>query len=296
MAETQVSRERLVVGYIADARGYDALEFACFLAEGLDAEVHIVMVLPEPNAFGTASVGTPVPGDHIYSHQLREWAQDAMRRVPEGVRARVDFRFNDSAAHGLLDAARELDASTIIIGAQAGPLLGKFTLGSVANALLHASPVPVGLAPRRFKNPGGSVRRVTGIYGTRSGSEVVIGRAVQRAVQRDVPLRLVSLVQVDQVAPREVREIADEVRRFGGEKLEETAAGMLDSGRATIEIAEGHRLEDALAKIEWRTGDAAYIGSSRLGRGLSVFLGSRARRILEALDVPVVVLPSEHRS
>ncbi|UQN15289.1 universal stress protein [Gulosibacter sp. ACHW.36C] len=295
MAETQVSRDRFVVGYIADARGYDALEFASFMAEGIDAEVRIVMVLPEPNAFGTASVGTPVPSDHIYSQQLRDWADDALRRVPEGIHAQVDFRFNDSAAHGLLDAAAELDAKMIVIGAQAGPLLGKFTLGSVANALLHASPVPVGLAPRRFKNPGGGVQRVTGIYGTRSGSEVVIGRSVVRAVRRDVPLRLVSLVQVDQIAPREVREITDEARRFGGEQLEAVASGLLDSGRATIEIAEGHRLEDALAKIEWLPGDVAYLGSSRLGRGLSVFLGSRARRILDALEAPVVVLPSEFR-
>jgi nucleotide-binding universal stress UspA family protein len=289
------SPERIIVGYVADAPGYDALALASFLARAKGSEVIITMVVPEPSAYGAASVGTFIPTDRIYSAQLREWRDDALRRVPEGIDARFEVRFDDNPARGLIEAAEEVDASVIVIGAHAGPILHRFTLGPVANALLHASPVPVGLAVRRFADPGTPVQRITGIYGTRAGSEVVIGRAVQRAVERDVPLRLVSLVQVDQVAPREVREIYDEARSFGGRHLEDTAVGMLDSGRATIQIAEGRGFEDALAKIDWRPGDLALIGSSRLGRGLSVFLGSRARRILEALEVPVIVLPSEYR-
>lgn len=289
---TETASERLIVGYIADSRGYDALELGVFLALGTEIELVITMVLPEPSHFAGAHIGPFTVDDHILADQLRAWGDDALARIPEGVRARVEYRYASSDAHGLLDAAEEHDAIAIVIGAQAGPVLRAFSVGTVANTLLHASPVPVALAPGGFTHPG-PVTRVTGIYGTRAGSEAVIGRSLQRAIARDVPLRLVSLVQVDGVAPREIPEITDEVREFGGRALEERATGWLDSGRAVIEIAEGRDLDEALEHIEWRPDEYAVLGSSRLGRGRSVFLGSRARRILRALTVPVVVIPSE---
>ena len=284
--------ESLIIGYIADSRGYDALELGIFLALGTSTELIITMVVPEPSHFGGGHIGPFTADDHILAEQLRAWGDEALARVPEGVTARVEFRYGSSDAHGLLDAAEEHGSLAIVVGAQAGPVLRAFSVGTVANTLLHSSPVPVALAPGGFEHRA-PVGRITGVYGTRAGSEAVIGRSLQRAIARDVPLRLVSLVQLDGVDPREIRDITDEVRAFGGRELEKRATGWLDSGRATIEIAEGRDLDEALEHIEWRDDEYAVIGSSRLGRGRSVFLGSRARRILRALPVPVVIIPSE---
>ena len=290
---TSSPADRLIIGYIADSRGIDALELGIHLALGTGTELVITMVLPEPSRFGGGHIGPFTADDHILADQLRAWGDEAMGRVPEGVRARLEYRYASSEAHGLLDAADEHDALAIVIGAQAGPVLRAFSIGTVANTLLHSSPVPVALAPGGYSHRSGPIGRVTGVYGTRAGSEAVIGRALQRAVARDVPLRRVARVQGDGVEPREIREITDAARAFGGRELEARAAGLLDSGRATIEIAEGRDLDEALEHIEWRDDEYAMIGSSRLGRGRSVFLGSRARRILRALPVPVVIIPSE---
>ena len=286
------AKHTLIVGYIADSRGYDALEHGITLALEADIVLINTMVVPEPGDVISGAVGAPTTADRIVNEQLREWGDEALARVPEGVPARVEVRPASSDAHGLLDAAEEHGALAIVIGAQAGALLRAFSVGAVANTLLHASPVPVALAPGGYAHPE-AIGRITGIYGTRAGSEAVIGYALQRAITRDVPLRLVSLVQLDGVAPREIRDITDEAREFGGRALEARAEGMLASGRAAIEIAEGRSLEEALDYIEWRADEFAVLGSSRLGRGRSVFLGSRARRILQMVPVPVIVIPSE---
>ncbi|SJM62919.1 universal stress protein [Gulosibacter sp. 10] len=276
-------RERLIVGYVADARGRDALELACYLGEGKHYEIVLVMVMPDTRALGANRA------------QLKLWEEQALSKVPEGVVARFEVRQGVNEARGLLDAAEDNAAQLIVVGAATGRILRSFSVGSTANALLHSSPVPVALAPRGFRNPGVPLERLTGIYGTRPGSEVVIGRTVERAIDRDIRARLISLVQVDLIDPKDIRDITDEARAFGGRHLEDAAEGMLESGRVTIEIAEGRDLEDAIATIEWDPHEVALLGSSRLGGNRSVFLGQRAARILRALRVPVIVIPSGYR-
>ncbi|MFD2674668.1 universal stress protein [Gulosibacter bifidus] len=295
MTNPQSHRESVIVGYVADGRGYDALEFAGFLARESNLDLIITMVMPVPSLYAGGHIGPFTPEDPILAEQLQAWETDALSRLPEGVNAKMELRYAHGEAHGLLDAVAEHDASMIIVGAKASPLLRAFTIGSVANALLHAASVPVALVPNGYEAPAAKVTRITGIYGAHPGSEVVIGRAVQRSVERKVPLRLLSLVQVDQTAPRDQREVSDEVRDFGGRHLQEIAIGMLDSGRATIEIAEGESFEDALRNVEWVDSEVALLGSSRLAKQGSVFLGQRARRILGALPVPAIVLPSSYQ-
>lgn len=291
MTEThRTGRDRIVVGYIAEPRGYDALALASFLARGTDAEVIITMVTPEPSAYaGHMNIDPGI--DPIVKQQLDLWMRDAIDRLPEGIRAIPDQRVASSDAHGLLDAATQYDAPLIVIGAQAVALLRQFTIGTVASTLLHASHVPVALAPGGFADEASEVTRVTAIFGTKPGADEVIGRAVERAVARNVPLRLLSLVQVDRSAPSMDEEVVDRVRAYGGERLAEAGENMLADGRATVEVIEGRDLDDAITRVEWIPGEFAMIGSSRLGQGGRVFLGNKAMRILRRVPVPVIVVP-----
>ncbi|KAB1652226.1 universal stress protein [Pseudoclavibacter chungangensis] len=282
--------ERIVVGYIADKRGHDAVALAAFLAEGTSTEIIITMVTPEPTAYG-AYPRNPA-SDPIVLEQLEAWGEEARALVPAGIDVVVEQRFAESEAHGLMEAAEEHGANRIVIGAQASAILRRFTIGTVANTLLHASTVPVALAPAGFAEAG-PVRRITCIYGTRPGAAELIGRSIERAIVRDVPVRLLSLVQVDRAAPSEVREVTQSVRDFAGERLATASKDLLASGRATIEVIEGESFEDAIEGIDWREGDLALIGSSRLANGPRIFVGNRALRILRRLPVPVVVIPRD---
>lgn len=283
-------RERFVVGYIAGPRGRDAIALASHLARGVDAELVVTMVVPEPSSFA-ATHGVPAGIDPIVQQQVDEWMREALALVPDDVSAIGDVRVASSEAAGLIEAAVLLGGSLIVIGAQAVALLRQFTIGTVATSLLHASPVPVALAPGGFADEAAPVRRVTAIYGTRPGANEVIGRAVERAVQREVPLRLLSLVQVDRSKPAHDADVTDRVRAYGGERLAEVAETMLDDGTASVEVVEGRGFEDAAAGVDWLDGEIAMLGSSRLGQGGRVFVGNTALRILRTIPVPVIVVP-----
>lgn len=288
MTESAAPRDRTIVGYIADQRGRDAVRLASFLAAGTGAELIITMVTPEPSAYG-AYPRNPA-NDPIVLEQVREWGREARELVPEGIPVRVEHRYAESEAHGLMAAAEERGANLIVIGAQASALLRQFTIGTVANTLLHASTVPVALAPGGFDEPG-PVRRLTCIFGTRPGAAELIGRSIERALRRDVPIRLLSLVQVDRDDPAQIREVTQYARDFAGDRLALASKELLSSGRASIEIIEGDSFEEAIEEIEWRPGDLAFLGSSRLANGPRIFLGNKALRILRRLPVPVVVVP-----
>ena len=284
------TQDTFVVGYIAGPRGHDAIALASFLARSAGSRLVIVQVVPEPSAFAaTHDVRAGI--DPIVLEQLDAWAEEALALVDAGVEAVTEVRVASNEAQGLLDAAAEHGASLIVIGAQTNAFRRQFTIGTVASTLLHAAPVPVALAPGGFRSAD-EVSRVTAVYGTRPGAGELIGRAVERSVQRDVPLRLLSLVQVDRTPPSQVEELAAQVGAYGGERLAEVSEGLLDSGQASVEVVEGASFEDALARVDWQPGDYAMLGSSRLAQRGRIFLGNTAQRILRLLPVPVIVVPA----
>jgi nucleotide-binding universal stress UspA family protein len=59
-------------------------------------------------------------------------------------------------------------------------------------------------------------------------------------------------------------------------------------------VAQGRSVEEAVDRLEWEPGEVLLIGSSRLARNRSIFLGSTANRILRALPVPMIVVPSDY--
>lgn len=280
---------RLIVSYIADDRGHDALALASFLATGIDAEIIITLVLPEATPFGGYSGVLPTH-DPIILEQVERWGAEARAEVPAGIPVTVEHRVASTEAHGVIDAAAEHDADLIVVGTEAAGVLRRFTIGTVANTLLHASPIPVALAPGGFRELG-PVARVNAIYGTRPGAEEVIGWTLQRALVRKVPFRALSLVPVDRTQPELSAETIELARTFGGERLAQAGAKLTEEGRAHVEVIEGDDIEDALSRVHWQAGDLAYLGSSRLAGGHRVFLGSHAHAILQALPVPAIVVP-----
>ncbi len=282
--------QRFVVGYIASDRGHDALALASFLAKGTDTEIIVAMITPETSPYS----GThPLPlddADSIIGKQIDTWMSEALAQVPEGIAARGVVRSATGEAQGLMDIAAEFGASALVIGAATTALLRQFTIGTVASTLLHASPLPVALAPAGFAEEG-PVTRITTLFGTRSGAAALIGTSVESALQRDVQLRLLSLVQLDRVPPSQVQEVDEFVREFGGAVLAGRAEALLESGKATVETVEGESLEAALERADWKPGDVAFVGSSRLAQGGRIFLGARAQRLLRVLTVPIIVVP-----
>jgi nucleotide-binding universal stress UspA family protein len=280
---------RYIVGYSANARGHDAVNLAVSLARGRGASLDLVLVVPEVQQFGAHA---PKAGfENLLNEQARQWLDEALALVPADVPAQAHIRSGDSDAQTLIDAAEDLGADVLVIGATSTGLFKRFTIGSVASALLHASTVPVALAPHGYYRQEALTRISCGL-GTRAGAEKLLDFAIGMAANRAVPLRVVSLLALDggdSAAAEAAREYA--------EKTVAAAAPVSPSGvelaaKTDVVVAQGRSIEEAVDGLDWEDGEVLVIGSSRLAQGRSIFLGSTANRILRALPVPMLVVPS----
>lgn len=295
---------KLVVGYQHTAAGKDAVNLAVALARGRNISLEIVMAEPLGSPYG----GT-YPHDRGYESIVEEriagWLKEALDMVPEGIAATAKILVGESEVRTLLDYGAECGADGIVVGARQGGLFNRFHMGSVVNALLHSSTIPVALAPSGFSHPG-PVTRSTAFFGPKPGAADVVATAVDRCQRRGIPLRLVSLILKDEVASEAV---ADASVVAAGSSESESAAlrllsrvvpadltavihRMLDAGTASVEIAQGRSIEEALSTVTFEPGELAVLGSSRLAVPGRLFLGPTAARILRNIPVPILVVPA----
>ncbi|MEC5182369.1 universal stress protein [Arthrobacter sp. CG_A4] len=282
---------RYVVGYSANARGHDAVNLAISLARGRGAILDLVLVIPG-GAHPGAPHATKAGFENLLNEQARHWLDEALALVPADVPAEAHIRSGDSDAQTLIRAAEELGADILVIGATSNGLFKRFTIGSVASTLLHASTVPVALAPHGYHRKEALTRISCGL-GTRAGAGKLLDFAIGMAANRKVPLRVVSLLALDD---GDSPDAAGAAREYA-EKTVAAAAPVNQSGvqlAATTEVvvAQGRSIEEAVDRLDWEDGEVMVIGSSRLARDRSIFLGSTANRILRALPVPMLVVPS----
>lgn len=282
---------RYVVGYGPRQRGLDGVNLAATLARSSGATLDLVSVLP-----------SDAPTFHRYSpdqafnaeveDQGREWLEDGLAHVPAGVQAEGHLRRADSIAEGLLEAATDPDqgeAALIVVGTY-HRVRGRFGLGSLADALLHASEVPVALAPAEYE-PQQGITRITCAIGMRPGNESLFENAVRLAAEWKVPLRLMSLIAVGEGGSEERREEWSALARQHAAGLVEKATETLPADAVTSVVGHGDSLEDAVLDLDFEDSEVVLVGSSRLAQPKRLFLGHSASKIMRALPVPMIVWP-----
>jgi len=286
---------RYVVGYGPRQRGVDAVNLASTLARSSGATLDLVSVMPSDAP--TFHMYSP---DHAYNAELeaqgREWLDDGLAQVPAGVHAEGHVRRAESITEGLLDAAADPErgeAAMIVVGTYHRVRSGRFGLGSLADALLHSSPVPVALAPGEYElHPG--VTRITCATGAQPGSQNLLDHAVGWAVAWKVPLRVMSLVAVGESGSDERRQEWTQLAAQHATLLADQAAAALPAGvPVTSVVGQGDSLESAVQGLEFDDNEVVLIGSSRLAQPKRLFLGHSASKILRALPVPMIVLPRD---
>ncbi|MCX2929352.1 universal stress protein [Mycobacterium sp. CVI_P3] len=284
---------RYVVGYGPRHRGLDAVNLAATLARSSGATLDLVSVLP-----------SDAPTFHRYSpddafnaeleEQGREWLADGLAQVPVDVTAEGHLRRADSITEGLLDAATDPDqgeAALIVVGTFHRVRSGRFGLGSLADALLHASEVPVALAPTEYE-PQARVTRITCAIGMRPGNENLVDNAIRLAAEWKVPLRLMSLIAVGEGGSDERRYEWTQLAHQHAAALVDKATAALGTGAVvTSVVGQGHSLEDAVQELDFQDSEIVLVGSSRLAQPKRLFLGHSASKIMRALAVPMIVWP-----
>jgi nucleotide-binding universal stress UspA family protein len=275
-----------VVAYEATDRGREALQLGIALARLTGAELRVCLVLPRRAVVPSKLASGDADYDTLLNEQAELWLREAAATVPDDVTATTHAVSAESTTEGLLQAADRFASDRIVVGAARAGLLGRFSIGSVASALLHASSVPVALAPRGYRAPR-AVSRISCAIGTRSGWEALLDSMVSISRGLDVELRFVTLVRVDAS-----RDAAVDTAAHLGAVLDYFTARSDFSGKLTTEVGVGDDIEDAVDAMDWRTDEIVFVGSSRLASPSRLFLGSTANRMLRTLPVPLIVVPA----
>jgi nucleotide-binding universal stress UspA family protein len=277
-----------VVAYEATPQGRDALELGVALARATGTELRICLVLQRLSAVPAKIHASHSDYEAILADQGRQWLDEAVGWVPDDIAATTHVLWADSASEGLIAAAADLESDRIVVGASRSGLLNRFTIGSVANALLHASPVPVALAPRGYRAPA-ELTRIACAVGTRPGWEALLESLAAFTEGLRLDLRFVTLVEVD--AAHEGQAPAADSAAHLDSVLAHYERHSSGHGVITTEVGTGKNVEEAVEALQWRPDELVFVGSSRLAAPRTIFLGITAHRMLRALPVPLVVVP-----
>lgn len=277
-----MSNPRIAVAYLATPGGDDAVAVGEQIARTLGAEIDLCMVLPSDR-----SALATTPGG-ILQREAESWLAAAAAGVSSDLKVTTHLSFDESSTAGLIAAAEAAGAEALVVGGAGGGIAGSLSLGSVVNDLVHASPIPVVIAPRgaRLKH-NERIREVTCAVGTRPGAKLLLDSALRLCRDTGTPLRLVSLVAVDDADDLEL------AQQHAQNALDQAKAFLPEDIPVTSRVATGAGVDDAVNKLGWHDGDVIMVGSSRLAQPRQLFLGSTAAKMLRVLQVPMIVVPKD---
>lgn len=279
-----------------------ALELAAMMARSTGEDVVVAVVVAAAWPTSTERV------DAEYRAYLTRHGEQSLEQarawMPADVKSRFVLHHAASIPTGLLEVAEDHDASVMVLGSADSGGLGHVSLGSVTDRIVHSSPVTVVLAPRGFEaGPGGRVRRVTAAFGGTRKDQDVVRAAAEYAARTDSTMRVAAF----SVRPKMlfaatlagagedlvVEEWSRRTRQVIDEQLDEVCR-LAGARPPEIVLGDGYGWREAMGQARWSTGDLLVVGSSSHGPLASVFLGSRASKILRYAPVPVIAVPRAH--
>jgi nucleotide-binding universal stress UspA family protein len=218
----------------------------------------------------------------------------------------------ESVAAGLLQVIEERQVSSVALGSSSIGLLGRVMLGGVAERILHATDLPVVVAPRAFhQGRAGRVSRVSVAFGRADHDGALMSRAAASAQGMAAPLRVVCFAvrpmaeYVGAMEPGNEQLVVGEwVKRLEDDIATALAAATRPSEQVGGQTATKTRVEtvlgqggswaEAMSDVAWSAGEILVVGTST-GPLSRFFLGSHAAKIVRNSPVPVMLLPRAHQ-
>ncbi|MET1007192.1 MAG: universal stress protein [Propionibacteriaceae bacterium] len=293
-----------VIGLAPNEHGRAAVHLGAMLARSISDDVVVAAIVPTPWP------PNPYRDDAAYQAYQERAAREALLEAASfvGPDLKVEYVVRDarSVSSGILDVARECNATLVALGSSSAGVLGQITLGGVAERILHSTDIPVTLAPKGFDTGSVNARvsRITVAFGRADTDSDLLSTAV--TVARDIGATLrVACFAVRPMASfsGSIEEDAEDlVVDVWAQNLDDDIAralGAADSGqvqpgsiatRVDTVIGRGTTWAEALADVEWAPGDVLAVGtsSSAISR---FFLGSHASKIVRNSSVPVFLMP-----
>jgi len=296
---------RILVGVDPGHRSAAVVQLGELLARSLDAGLVVAAITPP--AWSPIVRGADTEWQRYARDSANVVLDHAASLLADGVKSgelKAEFLLHEasSARRGILEVADDHGAALVVVGSSAAGPIGRITIGSEVDALLHASPVPVAIAPRGYRvRRGARITRVTAGYsGSDASADLVIG-AAGIAADGGASLRLASFAvrPPGPVTTASGLHAEDAVLAGWREQMSADAAELLADiselprTPASVEavVGIGATWEHAMEDIEWTDDDVLVVGSSSVGPLARVFVGSHAAKVVRHSPVPVIVVP-----
>ena len=146
MATTEVPK-RVLVPVDLSTRSEVGIGYGAMLAEATDADL---VVMTNVNAAEQAILEEFARVEHVSLPEAGHASLHRMvARLVPSTKVEIDVRFRDDPAVGILDSADDCEADVIVICSHGRGGMSKWLLGSVAEKVVRASPIPVVVVPAR---------------------------------------------------------------------------------------------------------------------------------------------------
>jgi nucleotide-binding universal stress UspA family protein len=288
----------IIAGFSSSRQGTAPLNLAAQISRWTGDKVVAAAVVERP----WPAKDDPVEGEYL--RYITSAASQAIDRVVDQLPDDLDIptvvHQSTSIPTGLMELVDAHDARLVVVGSSSSGLLGRVTLGSVTERLVHTASVPVAIAPRGYPLGPEPIRRLTAAYGGEADINGLIAAAAELAKQWPVQLRIVSFTvrPVTMYSGSIEPSVEDLVVEQWARRTMDDIVKQLNDIRARIAVPDvdvvvgsGHDWREAVESIPWESGDMLLLGSGAAGQAAQVFLGSAASKILRHAPVPVMIVP-----
>jgi nucleotide-binding universal stress UspA family protein len=286
IAEVERTREPwVVVGLDGRSHDSDALALAERLRAAVGGKALLVHVIP------------PAPiGRGMAESEAIERAQGAelLDRAATGLGETYATELLEPcpAAPGLSRIAREREAAVLVLGSSHRGPLGRIVPGAVASRLLAQAPCPIAVAPGGYaKYHRRPISSIGVAYDTTAASDLALQAAAAAAERLGVPLRLYHAMYP---VPKDPAwdEFRGHMQDFARQILKGGTRQLPASLEVTTRVLEGHAAE-VIADAAERDGiDLLYVGCRGYGPLREALFGGVAGALLQAVSVPLVIVPT----
>ncbi|GAA0935616.1 universal stress protein [Actinocorallia libanotica] len=294
--------EKILVGYVADRRGADAVALGVSAAAGGGGLLVGHVRPPAWPARGPGSVDAEWES-YLQDRALRALEEGvelaAARGVTAGALPPVEDR---GSGKGLAALAAGVETAVIVIGSAPGGSRTGISLGSTADQLLHGSHLPVLIAPKGYADRDRTgFDRVTAAYVRRPGAMAAVEAAAAIAVRHGVPLRLLTFAVGPSAGGRAAALAEEQLHRLvealesdladAANAVRETVRGSLRGRDVLTAVATGWDAAHAVSGADWTQGELLVCSSSEAGPLRRVFMGDMSLKIVRSAPCPVMVVP-----
>ena len=298
---------RVVVGW--DAQNTEAIEFAAWLGRSLPVKVKVLSAVE-------GAWKKPLTGKK-YKRWFRDRSQEFELQARRVLKAHLprsqwakqvaELAERSGIVDSLYSCATDFAADMIVLGSRAKTSKSRFRPSSVADELMHSSPVPLGLAPKGVQLSRKGITRVTYalVESSKSAQPRDEGRfsglpyAATLACVLGVPLRIIAFSPQEHPDDLEVAAEWNESTLGLLDRARDQAFGVataLDPSFAdTFDVhafvASGKGWKRSIDSVKWKKGDLLCIGSQPSDQFKRVFVGSREGEFIRFAPVPVIIYP-----